>query len=49
MQLNYIANTSVASSSGRTLPVIDPSDGQIFEELQRSNADDQRQQNTDKQ
>ncbi|OYY51048.1 MAG: aldehyde dehydrogenase, partial [Polaromonas sp. 39-63-203] len=40
MQLNYIANTSIASSSGKTIPVIDPSDGQVFEEIQRSNADD---------
>ncbi len=40
MQLNYIANASVPSSSGRTIPVIDPSDGQAFDELQRSNADD---------
>ena len=40
MQLNYIANTSVASSSGKTLPVIDPSDGQTFDEIQRSNAED---------
>ena len=40
MQLNYIGNASVASSSGRTLPVIDPSDGQPFDELQRSNAAD---------
>ena len=40
MQLNYIANDSVASSSGRTLPVIDPSDGQAFDELQRGNAAD---------
>ena len=40
MQLNYIANTSVPSSSGKTLPVIDPSDGQVFDEIQRSNADD---------
>jgi aldehyde dehydrogenase (NAD+) len=40
MQLNYIANTDVASASGRTLPVIDPSDGQTFDELQRSNAAD---------
>ena len=37
MQLNYIANTSVASSSGKTIPVIDPSDGQVFDEIQRSN------------
>ena len=40
MQLNYIANASVPSASGRTLPVIDPSDGQPFDELQRSNAQD---------
>lgn len=40
MQLNYIANTDVASASGRTLPVLDPSDGQPFDELQRSNAAD---------
>jgi len=40
MQLNYIANTNVPSASGRTLPVLDPSDGQPFDELQRSNAAD---------
>lgn len=40
MQLNYIANANVPSSSGRTLPVIDPSDGQPFDEIQRSNAAD---------
>ncbi len=40
MQLNYIANACVPSSSGRTIPVIDPSDGQPFDELQRSNAHD---------
>ncbi|RZL67203.1 MAG: aldehyde dehydrogenase family protein, partial [Variovorax sp.] len=40
MQLNFIANTDVPSASGRTLPVIDPSDGQTFDELQRSNAAD---------
>ncbi len=40
MQLNYIANASVPSASGRTIPVIDPSDGQPFDELQRSNAHD---------
>ncbi len=40
MQLNYIANTSVASSSGKTIPVIDPSDGQVYDEIQRSNASD---------
>ena len=40
MQLNYIANAAAASASGRTIPVIDPSDGQPFDELQRSNAHD---------
>ncbi|CAN5503565.1 aldehyde dehydrogenase family protein [soil metagenome] len=40
MQLNYIANASLPSSSGRTIPVVDPSDGQVFDELQRSNAQD---------
>ena len=27
MQLHYIANTAQRSTSGRTIPVIDPSDG----------------------
>ena len=40
MSLNYIANASVPSSSGKTIPVIDPSDGQVFDEIQRSNATD---------
>ncbi|NMM77581.1 aldehyde dehydrogenase family protein [Acidovorax sp. SRB_24] len=40
MQLNFIANASMASASGRTLAVLDPSDGQPFDELQRSNAQD---------
>ena len=40
MQLNYIANASVPSASGRTIPMIDPSDGQPFDEIQRSNAAD---------
>jgi aldehyde dehydrogenase (NAD+) len=40
MQLNYIANAFVPSSSGKTIPVIDPSDGQAFDEIQRSNARD---------
>ena len=40
MQLNYIANASVPSSSGRTIPVIDPSDGQPFDDIQRSDARD---------
>ncbi len=40
MQLHYIANEGVRSSSGRTLPVIDPSDGQPFDELQRGTPED---------
>ena len=40
MQLNYIANASLPSASGRSMPVIDPSDGQPFEEIPRSNAAD---------
>ncbi|MDO9088869.1 MAG: aldehyde dehydrogenase family protein [Burkholderiaceae bacterium] len=40
MQLNFIANTSLVSSSGLTIPVIDPSTGQVFDEIQRSNAQD---------
>lgn len=40
MQLHYIANTSVPSASRRTLPVIDPSDGQTYDEIQRGDADD---------
>jgi len=40
MQLNFIANADVPSSSGRTLQVLDPSDGQPFDDIQRSNAAD---------
>ena len=40
MQLNFIANQSFASHSGRTLPVIDPSDGQPFDDIQRSDERD---------
>lgn len=40
MQLNYIANTACPSSSAATLPVIDPSNGEVFDELQRSNTQD---------
>lgn len=40
MQLNFIANQSVASHASRTLPVIDPSDGQPFDQIQRSDARD---------
>lgn len=40
MQLHYIANAPHPSSGGRTIPVIDPSDGQVFDEIQRGTADD---------
>jgi len=40
MQLNFIGNTSRPSATGKTIPVIDPSDGQPFDELQRSGAED---------
>ena len=40
MQYHFIANKSVPSSSGRTLPMTDPSDGQPFDEIQRGNAAD---------
>ena len=40
MQLNYIANSSVPSLTDKTIPVIDPSDGQVYDAIQRSNAHD---------
>jgi aldehyde dehydrogenase (NAD+) len=40
MQFNYISNASVPSSSGRTIGMLDPSDGQTYDEIQRSNASD---------
>lgn len=40
MQLNYIANACVPSLSGKTIAVVDPSDGQVFDEIQRSTAAD---------
>ena len=40
MQLNFINNQSIASPSGRTIAVLDPSDGQPFDEIQRSDARD---------
>jgi aldehyde dehydrogenase (NAD+) len=40
MPLNFIANANVPAASGRTLPVIDPSDGQPFDEIARSDAAD---------
>ena len=40
MQLNFIANASQPSPSGRTIPMMDPSDGRPFDGIQRSNAVD---------
>ena len=40
MQHHYIANQSVPSSSGRTLQMLDPSDGQPFDDIQRGNVQD---------
>jgi aldehyde dehydrogenase (NAD+) len=40
MQYHFIANETQPSSGGRTLPVIDPSDGQAYDEIQRGTADD---------
>jgi aldehyde dehydrogenase (NAD+) len=40
MQLHHIGNAAVRSSSERTIPVIDPSDGQAFDEIQRGTAED---------
>lgn len=40
MQLHYIDNQKVQSSSRRTLPVIDPNDGKTYDEIQRGDAHD---------
>ncbi|MGB4359806.1 MAG: aldehyde dehydrogenase family protein, partial [Rhodoferax sp.] len=40
MQLNFIGNASQVSSSGLTIPMLDPSNGQVFDHIQRSNAKD---------
>ncbi|HEY8049911.1 MAG TPA: aldehyde dehydrogenase family protein [Ramlibacter sp.] len=40
MQFHFIANQTQASTSGRTIPVIDPSDGQAYDEIQRGSAED---------
>ncbi|HSW18723.1 MAG TPA: aldehyde dehydrogenase family protein [Ramlibacter sp.] len=40
MQQHYIANTAHEGSSGRTIPVLDPSDGQVFDEIQRGSSED---------
>jgi len=40
MNFNYIDGAQLSSSSGRTIAVIDPSDGQPYDEIQRGTADD---------
>jgi aldehyde dehydrogenase (NAD+) len=40
MQHHFIANAAAPSTGGRTLPVIDPSDGQVYDEIQRGTAED---------
>ncbi len=40
MQFHFIANQSQPASGGHTLPVIDPSDGQVYDEIQRGTAED---------
>src|SRR4051812_29009798 len=40
MQFHFIANAALRSSSERTLPVIDPSDGQPYEAIQRGTPED---------
>ncbi|GAB2483167.1 aldehyde dehydrogenase family protein [Comamonas humi] len=40
MQFHHIANAAVPSLSGKTIAVIDPSDGQPYDEIQRGNAED---------
>lgn len=40
MQLNFIANAAQISSSGLTIAVVDPADGQTYDTIERSNAQD---------
>jgi aldehyde dehydrogenase (NAD+) len=40
MQYHFIANQSHPASSGHTMPVIDPSDGQVYDEIQRGTSED---------
>ena len=40
MQLNFIANQSIPAQGGQTIEVLDPSNGQVFEHIQRSQAAD---------
>lgn len=40
MTTHFIDNRRIAGSSGETIPVLDPSDGQVFAHLARGNAED---------
>ncbi|MBE7940174.1 MULTISPECIES: aldehyde dehydrogenase family protein [Ramlibacter] len=40
MQFHFIGNAPCPASSGRTLPVVDPSDGQVYDQIQRGTAQD---------
>ncbi len=40
MQFNYIANTSVPCATGRVIAMLDPSDGQPYDDIQRSDGAD---------
>ena len=40
MQLNFIANQSIPAEGGQTIEMLDPSNGQVFEHIQRSQAAD---------
>lgn len=40
MQFNHIANAAVPAASGRTLPVIDPSTGEPYDDIPRSGPED---------
>lgn len=40
MQHNFIANQSMPALAGQTIDVLDPSDGQVFEQIPRSQAAD---------
>ncbi len=42
MTSHFINNQRVAGSSGESIPVLDPSDGQVFEHIARGNAEDIR-------
>jgi aldehyde dehydrogenase (NAD+) len=42
MSTHFINNQRIDGSSGETIPVLDPSDGQVFAQLARGNAEDIR-------